>query len=70
MEDEPACSATAQELELARRFLPRVFVTREEPFNLKDLVVVLRLGDSLQVVNRKIGEKKAEICMLLSLSCS
>lgn len=41
LEGVPTRVATAQELELARHFLPHVFVTPNEPFELKDLVVVL-----------------------------
>ena len=47
LELEPARSATDQEVELVRRFLPRVFVTRQEPFELKDLVAVLHPREPL-----------------------
>lgn len=38
---EPMLAPNAQQLELARHFLPRVFATPNEPFKLKDLVVVV-----------------------------
>lgn len=47
LELEPARSATDQEVELARHFLPRVFVTSDERFELKDLVVVLHPREPL-----------------------
>lgn len=47
LEIEPFHDPDPQQLELARRFLPDVFVTPNEPFELKDLVVVLHPSEPL-----------------------
>ena len=41
LEIEPPREATAAQIALARRFLPRLFTTRSEPFRLRDFAVIL-----------------------------
>jgi hypothetical protein len=41
LEIEPPREATAAQISLARRFLPRLFTTRSEPFRLWDFAVIL-----------------------------
>ena len=41
LEIDPPKEVTAAQMALARRFLPRLFTTRSEPFRLKDFAVIL-----------------------------